>query len=186
MLKPWTVGDGHEEEKVNNPCEGNRKSWISKELNVKGWLSIDVSITRAAEEESWNARAFQDASAGRKRSGIGARKEEEKINAIKPSDVKKRICLPKAVSKWIQNYLWHWHKFIAPETIIRISGESGRKKRKWRKLIFGSKIYQEHLGTSGNVIQISQVAEAMTQWDSKSTFRALSADPNPLQPYSTK
>lgn len=36
MLKPWTVGDGCEEEKVNNPCEGNSKSWISKELNGKG------------------------------------------------------------------------------------------------------------------------------------------------------
>lgn len=44
-----------------------------------------------------------------------------------------------------------------------IRGESGRKKRKLRKLIFGSKIYQEHLGTSGNVIQISQIAEAMAQ-----------------------
>lgn len=67
-----------------------------------------------------------------------------------------------------------------------IRGESGRKKRKWNKWNFGSKIYQEHLGTSGNAVQISQIAEAMAQWDHKSTFRALSADPNPLQPRSTR
>lgn len=67
-----------------------------------------------------------------------------------------------------------------------IKGESGRKKRKWNKWNFGSKIHQEHLGTFGNVIQISQVAEATAQWDHKSTFRALSADPNPFQPRSTR
>jgi len=36
------------------------------------------------------------------------------------------------------------------------------------------------------LLQISQVAEAVAQWDSKSAVRAVSTDPNPLQPHNTK
>lgn len=45
----------------------------------------------------------RDASAGRKRPGIGARRKEERMNAIRPSGGKKiknkKISLPKTVSK---------------------------------------------------------------------------------------
>lgn len=36
MPKSETAGDGCEDEEVNNPCEGNSKRWVSKELGAKG------------------------------------------------------------------------------------------------------------------------------------------------------
>lgn len=111
--------------------------WISRGLDAEGWLSSDASIMRKAEGESWNA------SAERKRPGIGARKEEERINAIKPSDGKKKNPppppqqqqqkkptpnLPTLNRKQINSEL-----FVAMTSILCSWNSNGNRGRKWEE-----------------------------------------------------
>lgn len=104
--------------------------WISRGLDAEGWLSSDAFIMRKAEGESWNA------SAERKRPGIGARREEERINAIKPSDGREKKKhqknntpnLPTLNCKQINSEL-----FVAMTSILCSWNSNGNRGKKWEE-----------------------------------------------------